>query len=138
MSWTYAQDDSDLSDWRLLTGDVHGDAPIWTDAEAARFLALEADLGVKGAAALALERLAIDKGRIAVVLGRLGLTEDLSKIAGEIRKSASELRAQAKAEAATGVMAVFTSPSWTAFALDRNEVLSGTTVTNYAQQKAIP
>jgi hypothetical protein len=139
VAWTYDEDGgSDRDLFRLLTGDIDGSAPLWSDAEVAAFLALETRLGVRGAAALALERLATDKARMAVRLDRLGVSDDLTKVASEIRASAKVLRDQANEEAEGGVMIEFTTPGWTAWAQARNEYLDGATITSYAQRKAAP
>ena len=81
------------------------------------------------AAARAFETLAGDKARLASSYRTGNVSEDLTAVAGELRKQAQSLRANADADA---LLEVVISPSWERFTYEQNTALDrdGTTRSN--------
>ena len=134
MSFSYDLS-TDAGKLRLLIMDVDRERPDFSDEELAVFLSMETSLGLKGAAALALVALSADQSRIAIRKERLGLTDDLTKVADNLRTTATALRDQAIAESTGGAGLYILSPSWTPRDLVRNIALDGATVTDYTQRR---
>ncbi|MDG4792007.1 hypothetical protein O7626_40035 [Micromonospora sp. WMMD1102] len=88
---------SDIGRVRILATDLNEIEPLFTDAQVTAFLALEA--GVKRAAALALETIAVSEVLISKKIRTGdGLSTDGPAVAKELRERAKALRDQADVE----------------------------------------
>jgi hypothetical protein len=82
---------------RLLIADVDIDDPLFSDAQIAGFLAIEADV-VKRAAARALDVIAVSEALVSKVMRTQDLTTDGAKLATALRAQAKALRDEAAQE----------------------------------------
>lgn len=100
-----------------------------TDPESFDFLDAEIDVALdqcegspKRAAAMLLMALASNRGRLAVSVRRGEVSEDLSKVAAELRAQAKEFIDQAEADEDVPLEAII-SPTWERFSHARNVLL---------------
>lgn len=85
---------SDLGKVRLLIADVDETSPTLDDSQITAFLTMESD--VKLAAAAALDTIARSEALVSKVIRTQDLQTDGTKLAAELRASASELRRQVR------------------------------------------
>ena len=95
MAFTYNADLSTPADKvRLLCNDVDLTHPVFTDAEIAALLLMEAD-SIKRSAALGLETIASNEVMVLKVMSLLEITTDGAKVSDALLKRAAVLRKQA-------------------------------------------
>ena len=130
---TFSYDlETDIGKVRLLIADTDISAHDFTDAEVDVALTQESD-SIKRAAALLLLALASNRARLAVSVKRGAVSEDLSKLAAELRAQAEEFVKQA-AEAEDLPLEAVITPSYERFsytvnlALDRDDADGDTEV----------
>jgi hypothetical protein len=123
MATTYTYDlATTVGKLRLLAQDTDGieqQAASFCDEEIAWAYAQEGNSLYAGAALL-LEMLASNRSKLAVRLSRGPVTEDLTQVADNLRKSAALLRQQADDEDGTGALQAIISPSYDRFSHQRN------------------
>jgi hypothetical protein len=124
-----------LGQVRLLASDTDASSYDFEDAEIAFIQTQTTTLGVLGAAAMLFEVLAGSHAKLALRKTRLAITEDLSKIAEELRAQARLWRAQAEAESGDTANIHLISPSWTRAEYERNILLDDADIEDYAQEK---
>lgn len=123
MAFTY-NTATDVGMVRLLIADTDPTDYDFEDAEISAFLTMAAngtdDTHAKRlvAAAQALNTLASNRARLAVSVRRGGVTEDLSKVASELRAQAADYRQQA--EESAGPLEAIVSPSIERFSYTTN------------------
>ena len=103
---------------RMLIADTDATAHDFADEEVEAALEQEGD-SLKRAAALLLLVLASNRARLAVSVKRGAVSEDLTKVAAELRASAAVLVAQAAADEDVPLSAII-SPSYETFSYTVN------------------
>lgn len=111
---------------RLLIADTDPDVADFDDSEVDAALSIYSTLAENArqfrAAAMLLNALAANRARLAASYRRGGVSEDLSKVAAELREQATVLGGQA-AEIEAGPLEAIISPSFDRFSRARNAAL---------------